>query len=255
MLQDVTGFRQAQSALIENEELFRSLVSNINSGILIYQGLKLKYINNSAEIITGYSKEEMFDMDFLDIVHQDYWQVFEGQQRSILSDGNQQKGHEIKIISKNSDIRWIDIRSSNIKYKGKRGGMFTFFDITDRKLVEKAMKESEEKFHLIFTQSPLGIGHYDNDSCITECNEKFAQILGFSVQGLIGMNILRNLKDEKLKIAIKKSLSGNAAFYEDYYSSLTSPVVTPIKMSCSSIEDSDGNVLLEKCGNVILMFM
>ncbi len=92
------------------------------------------------------------------------------------------------------------------------GGVCT--DITARKKAEAELKEAEEKYRGIFEHSPLGILHINKEGIITACNDKLADIIGTSVEKIIGFNLLQSIKDEKERAAIISVLSGQIAHYE-----------------------------------------
>jgi PAS domain S-box-containing protein len=59
-------------------------------------------------------------------------------------------------------------------------------DITERVNYEMALKENEERFHLLFTDAPMGYQSLDIDGNLLEVNEKWCDILGYSRQEVIG---------------------------------------------------------------------
>jgi len=63
----------------------------------------------------------------------------------------------------------------------------SFFDITERKVQEERLRQSEEKFSLIFQMAPEGIAFMRlSDSAIIDANEAFERISGYSPHDLIG---------------------------------------------------------------------
>lgn len=67
----------------------------------------------------------------------------------------------------------------------------TGIDISDLKDIEARLRASEEKFRAIFARAGTGIAIIDMQRTIQEVNESFAQMLGYNVPELQGMNVSR----------------------------------------------------------------
>ena len=150
---DITDARKAQAALQESEERFRILTESSPTGILLYQNNKWVYVNSYAMEITGYTKQELLDMNFWDIVHPDYRQMVKerGQKRQKAEDVINR--YEFKIICKNGAVKWVDLSGATIITGGKPAGIISVLDITERKKAEEELKESEERYRTFFSTS------------------------------------------------------------------------------------------------------
>ena len=115
-------------------------------------------------------------------------------------------------------------------------------EVVERRVVEVELRQSEEKYRLIFEHSPFGVFHFDVTGTITACNDNFVRIIGSSREKLTGLNTIRDIKDEKIIAAIKEALSGRMGHYEDYYSSVTAGKITPVKCEFAPILSQDGGV-------------
>jgi PAS domain S-box-containing protein len=112
-----------------------------------------------------------------------------------------------------------------------------------RPLAETASHESAAKYRMIFEHSPLGIFHYDQEGTLTACNENFVAIIGSSQEELIGLNLLRDLADERMVAAIRIALNGGMGWYEGTYSSVTARKSTPVRCRFSPLSGEDGTVV------------
>jgi diguanylate cyclase (GGDEF)-like protein/PAS domain S-box-containing protein len=70
-----------------------------------------------------------------------------------------------------------------------RGAVGVFSDITERKQVEQALKESEEKFRATFEHAPLGIAEATIDGRIIDANAKLVEMLGYTKEELMHMTV------------------------------------------------------------------
>ncbi|HXN22641.1 MAG TPA: diguanylate cyclase [Candidatus Dormibacteraeota bacterium] len=144
----------AHVALRENEAKFRTLADTIASGIFIYQGNHLRYVNKAAEVITGYSRQELLAKPFADLVHPDSrelvreWGLTRQHRRQLPA------RYELKILTKDREERWLDITAGETEFGGKPAGLGTAFDITER-------KRAEEEVRRLAVSDPLtGLANY-----------------------------------------------------------------------------------------------
>lgn len=108
---------------------------------------------------------------------------------------------------------------------------------------EKALKESEEKYHLIFDSAPLGLVHYDNTGAITEFNERFVNIIGEDKHNLANFSLLNDTHDPNLRQAILNTLRGKFGQYEGKSNALGGDKNKDIRLYCRGIQSEDGEIL------------
>jgi diguanylate cyclase (GGDEF)-like protein/PAS domain S-box-containing protein len=127
----------------ESARNLRTLFETMASAIFICQGKFLSYVNRAAEAITGYTRAELVSMDFCDLVHPD--------SKDLITNGSR---YEIKILTKDSDERWLDITETAVDFDGIPGRLVSAFDFTEHKRVE-------ERAQLLAVTDPLtGLGNY-----------------------------------------------------------------------------------------------
>ncbi|MFZ4705172.1 MAG: PAS domain S-box protein [Bacteroidales bacterium] len=115
-------------------------------------------------------------------------------------------------------------------------------DISKRRHVEEVLRQSEEKYRVIFDYSPVGILSFDDKGIIVACNENFAIIIGNAREKLIGLDMLK-LPDNKLVETVQNTLSGTTMIYEDIYHSVTVEKATPVRALFTPIDLGDGHII------------
>jgi len=106
---------------------------------------------------------------------------------------------------------------------------------------EIALRESEEKYRLLFTHVPIGLAHINSVGIISDYNKVFLDILGITKDDVVAFNIT-HLKDIKLKEAYKLALSGIIGNYEGDYTSIISKKITSLRVSFAPIVHEDGEI-------------
>ena len=84
-------------------------------------------------------------------------------------------------------LKWFDSTYTGIKNASGEviGVQILSLDITDRKLAEAAVIESEERYRLLFHRSPLGYQSLDADGKILEVNQAWLDTLGYAREEVI----------------------------------------------------------------------
>jgi len=108
---------------------------------------------------------------------------------------------------------------------------------------ERALQESEEKYHLIFDSAPLGVVHYDKNGVITEFNDRFLHILGVKKNQLDNLSLLYEVNDPKLKEAIQKTLQGEFSQYEGKSNALGGEQDKDVRIYCRGIKSDSGEFI------------
>lgn len=142
-------------------------------------------------------------------------------------------------------IKYVEITTSPIKVPTGEiiAGIEVVRDITERKLMDMRLRESESKYRMIFEKAPIGILHFQKNGDVTDCNEKFAEIIGASKEKVTSFNLLKQLKDKKMKAAIEETLAGGLGHYEGEYTSVVGKKTTPIKTDFGPIFSVDGLII------------
>ncbi len=100
----------------------------------------------------------------------------------------------------------------------------------------------EKRYKTIFENSPSGIIFFDSKGIIIEANQTGLDIFGVTKEQFIGFDLLNSLKDEKLKEAIKISLSSGKAYYKNLYNSVLAKKEIYLEVFFKAIRDEKNNI-------------
>ncbi|MGD0821948.1 MAG: PAS domain S-box protein [Desulfomonilia bacterium] len=141
---DITDLRKAELALKESEERFRALHDASFGGIGIHDKGIILDCNQGLADMTGFSRDELIGMNGLELIAP-RWRDHVMQR--ILS--GYEQPYDVEGIRKDKTIYNLEIQGKNIHYHGKSVRVTEFRDITARKRVEDAFRESEERYKKI----------------------------------------------------------------------------------------------------------
>ncbi len=195
----------AENSLIESEARFRILTETTTSAIFINQEYFL-YANRAAQELTGFSFDEIIKMKYWEFVHPDFQNLAKERDLARRNNKNTPNRYEMKIIRKDKQERWIDLTAAAINYAGINSVIVTAFDITERKLDEIALRESEERYRDSFENAVIGKTIINAQGNFLKVNKSFTKMIGYSENELLNMNFSDITHPEDL---VKSWHSGN----------------------------------------------
>jgi PAS domain S-box-containing protein len=196
--EDISKRKEIESVLQESEEKYRTLTERVHDGIYIYQRDAFVYVNNRVSEITGYTKEELYTLNFWKIVHpEDRHQVLEIAKKRD-SGRTAPQTYEVRIITKPGTIKTLELAVSDISYHGEYAALCAARDITNQKEVEVSLRETTERYMKLVQNIPDYILVHRN-GIILFVNHAAARSFGYTSDELIGSDIMRYLTEESQK--------------------------------------------------------
>jgi PAS domain S-box-containing protein len=156
-----------QRSRIEMHELKvfnETIVQNADEGIIVTdKSGKVTFANPALEKMLGYNPGEMDDQSWLNFVPPAMRDI------AVKADQTRAKGqserYELQLQHKNGTPVPVQI-SASPRYDQQTGAFSgsqaVMTNITNIQQAEKAIRESEEKYRLIFERSPFGVLHFDS---------------------------------------------------------------------------------------------
>ncbi len=204
---DITEIRKTQDALIKSEAQYRQLVDLAQEGIwALDNDFKTYFVNPRMAEMLGYNETEMIGKHAYDFLTEKDSEDFK---HYLLTVNNSIAGqYECELIHKNGTTICTNIAISPIidDQGSKIGVLAVIADITNRKKIEKALKESEELSRSIVANAPIGIATSDANYKFVSANDEFCKILGYTEEDLKKLTFKELTYPEDLQESTKKML-------------------------------------------------
>ena len=179
--EDITERKQAQEALRQSEERFRSLIEQGPIGItLIDRDYRLLKVNAALCRMLGYSEAELRGMTPLDFTHPDDRQpTIDLTERLFLAEIPMRK-QEKRYIKKNGEIIWGSVTASLIHNdQGKPlYAMGMIEDITERKRAEEELLTLTQRLALATRSASIAVWEWNLISNLGIWDDMMFQIFG-----------------------------------------------------------------------------
>lgn len=242
LLRDITERKRNEKALRDSEAKFSAIIQSITEGIIyVDRKGKILHVNNSLSDITGIDESNLIGDNALKVAAKFLspkilpW--ITKNVKNVLSG----KGMEPFEIEFNNRI--LEISAHYDESKKNITGVIR--DITDRRKSEEAIRESEERFRLLYKSAGAGIGYYKPDGEIISFNPIAAQHMGGQPEDFAGKNLNNIFPPEaasEYMDRIKKALESDEI--QSYEDKVNLPIgVNWFLSRYSRIESSSGELL------------
>ena len=182
---DLTDRVLSEKRLKESEEKYRLISEGSDDLILAYnERMEIEYVNaETHERILGYSAHLFWKQDFLfSIIHQDDRKIL----GSAIREGYKGGTYKLHIRYKHEKGHYIWFEFTGKTFHDKKGSKKSLVvgrDMTEIKLVQEQLQESEEKYRYFFNNAQVGLfWSRISDGKFLECNDTFAKLVGYDTR-------------------------------------------------------------------------
>ncbi len=182
VITDITAEKAAEQALRESEERYRSLFEAASDAILLLDAENGRILdaNPAATPMYGYTREELLGLRYLDL-------SAEPEQTAEALRSGLGRAAFRRHRRKDGSVFPVDITASYYEQGGRRLSVVSIRDISERERAQEALRESEERYRLLFEGAIDGIALADVESGILlACNPALAELVGRRPEELIG---------------------------------------------------------------------
>ena len=186
---DITKRKAAELALLSSEERYRNLVENSPNGIAVYQEAKFVYINPAGLKILGCSRlDEIVGKSVLSIVHPDSMDEVIKRMTQVAQ-GLSVGSLDEKLIRQDGTVFYAEVTALSTSFNNKPAGQVIVTDITERKISEQKLIESEEQFKKLFENAADAIFIAEVETgLIVDANKAAENLLMLPHKSIVGMH-------------------------------------------------------------------
>jgi PAS domain S-box-containing protein len=199
---DITQRKRAEEKLREGEQFLESIFASIQDGIGIIDGdMNIIRANKTTESWYPYAAP---------LVGKKCYEAYHNRKErcelcpawEALKTGKSAYNIVPKHGHEGKEVGWLEIYSCplNDTITGKMKGVIEYVrDITERKRVEEELKQSEEKYRLLIENIKEGV-FVIQDAKMQFANQAFAEITGYNIEDIIGMDFQHFVAPEDLEM-------------------------------------------------------
>ena len=188
---DITHRKRMEVALTVSEEKFSKAFQLSPYAITLSSAKdgKLLEINDAFVTLSGFAREEALGHSSIDM---ELWVNLEDRSWviSTLLEGRGVQGKEFQFKKRNGEIATGLYSAQVIQLNNEPYMLSSINDITDRKLAEEALRESEEKYRYMFANNPQPMWIYDLETlAFLEVNHAAITHYGYSKEEFSQMTV------------------------------------------------------------------
>jgi len=170
----------AEEALNESQERYRTAIEYSNDGVALVEGDKLIFVNKRMVEMFGYATpDELIGKTVALTVHPDDAEMVLNINRKRQKGEHVPSRYEFKGIKKDGSVAYIEVSATRVNYKGISVALAYLRDITERKLSEKLLKETEDKYRSMFENAVEGMFQTTADGRFIAANPALSKMYGF----------------------------------------------------------------------------
>ncbi|HEY6689634.1 MAG TPA: PAS domain S-box protein [Rubrobacter sp.] len=200
------GRKRIEEALKESEERYRAVVEQSVEAIYLYDAETMQVLESNAAFVKmiGYTQEELMGMRIYDFIDHDVDDIDLNVRRSVEA-GRRYIG-ERRYRCKDGSVMIVDTSASVISYGGKTAICAVSRDVTERRQIEEALKESEERFRALVQNASDLITILEADGTVRYDSPAVERMLGYEPDERVGTSAFDYIHPEEVS-PVKRTFS------------------------------------------------
>jgi len=187
---DITDRKRAEAAVREERDRAQKYLDVAGVMLLVIDAnQKVKLINQKGCEILGYDECEIIGNNWIEnfVPERVRNEVSFAADKLATGDKEAFDNFENPVLTRSGEERIIAWHNTVLRDKDGKAvaTLCSGADITERKMTEEALKESEKTLRSIFRAAPIGIGLVSN-RVLLQVNDKICEMFGYSRNELVG---------------------------------------------------------------------
>jgi PAS domain S-box-containing protein len=214
---DITERKRAEEAVTQANKLLQTII-NAAPIRIFYKDRKLRYMGCNIAFAkdAGFSSpEDLIGKNDYQLGWKDQAELYRADDLRVIESGVPKLSYDEPQTNPEGELIWL--RTSKVPLLNASNQIFgvlgMYEDISDSKRAEVALRESEERFKALHNASFGGIAIHDS-GVILQCNQGLAEISGYSIEELVGMDGLLLISEKTRDLVLKNILDGYEKPYE-----------------------------------------
>jgi len=226
--------QQAKESLQESEEKYKFMFLNNPQPMWIYdlETLAFLEVNSAAVNHYGYRRDEFLSMTLKDIRPEEDIEALlkdvEITRRAYNPSG------EWRHIKKNGELIHVEITSHSIMFNNRKARHVMVNDITERKRIEDALKESQDIFNHFMENSPYYVFFKDKEIRALRLSANYEKMLGKPISEILGKTMdelfpsdlaKKMIEDDKRILNKRETVVVEEEFNGRHYTTIKFPII------------------------------
>ncbi|CAL2091690.1 PAS domain S-box protein [Tenacibaculum sp. 190524A05c] len=209
IVEDITENKLDKEKLIESENRLSSLISNLDSAVLLEnEKREISIVNKKfCEIFSIPSQpEKLLGQDCVKLLKESKGffeepEKLETRINKLIKDKKVILGDELRLIDGRILERDYIPISQDREYKGH---LWTYRDVTLSRNYRKSLETQKKRYSNIIANLKLGLVELSADSKVLSANKSFVKMTGFNEEEILGKDLRRLFRKDKIKNLIQQ---------------------------------------------------